>query len=865
MLPAADPELLEEIALHLAETWARVQASEGAVEADRRAFQDLDAWRHRRTARAARPGVWAAATRGLALDTAGALRSILTRPVASAGAALLVAVAISATSAVVAVTYGVLGRPLPYPEAKRIVTVWQSFQGHVNQISYPDYLDLQRTGMFEMSGAMMSGVGTFLLNGRADRLNAIDAEPAVLSILGAMPIRGRLLTADDSGKPFVMISHRLWQSAFGGREDVIGAQFALSGTQLTVVGVLPPGFDLEFPVTSTFGVGRNDIWAPFDRASSLLSRRDVTTYEVIARLAPGVDEARAQAMADATAVRLQQSFAETNGDRGLQLIGLRSRATEAARRPLLLACVASAMVLMLALANLTTLSLGRLSARAAELALRRSLGATTWRLARQLIVENAFVTAAGAAAGMGAGVWLCHAMTASRTARLPRPDAIQFDSAVWAVVVGLSAALALIPALVALHLAPSAASSPSGNRVVGPAAGQWRRALVVTEVAIALVMSVSAALLSLTTVRLLNVDAGFATAGTLTLRVSAYAGRYPDKAATSAFFTSLARDLGTLPGVALASFGSSLPLSGQATGTNLMAAETPLPPSARLNVGWQTVAPGYFAAAGIPVLRGRDVMAADASRPAHLTVLNQSAARALFGDADPVGRRVAVGGGDADGDWHEVIAVVGDVRHTALADAPMPRVYDVFGQHWGRTIYLVIQSRPGVTAASLESAVRRTIAAADPSAPIFEMATVETLVAKSVATRRLAAVLAAGLAGVSILLALIGTFAIVACLVAERTSEMGVRLALGAPRFAILRLILTEAVLTSLGGCLIGSAGAALAARVLQEQLFGVRAADAAWLTAVLAVGLAVGSLIAGWWPARRATLADPLAAMRQR
>jgi len=795
---------------------------------------------------------------------AAAMRSIRTRPVASAGAALLVAVAVAAASAVFAVTYGVLGRPLPYPQANRLVTVWQSFKGGVNQISYPDYLDLQRTGVFDMSGAMMSGVGTFVLNGTADRLNAIDVEPAVLSILGATPIRGRLLTSDDSGTPLVMISHRLWQSAFGGREDVIGAQFTLSGTPLTVVGVLPAGFDLEFPVTSTFGVGRNDIWAPFDRASSLIGRRDVTTYEVIARLAAGVDQARAQAIADTTAAGLQKLFPETNSDRGFTLIGLQQRATEAARRPLTLAGIASALVLVIALANLTTLSLGRLSARGAELALRRSLGASTWRLARLLVVENAFVTAAGTAIGVGIGAWLCQAIAASRTARLPLPDAIQFDGAVWAVVLGLGATLSLIPALVALHLAPHDAGSPSGSRVVGPAARRWRRALVVTEVAIALVMSVSAALLSLTLARLLTVDPGFATQGTLTMRVSAYAARYPDKSTTSAFFASLARSLSAVPGVARASFGSSLPLSGQMSGTSVMAAEMPQPPSARLNAGWQTVAPGYFAAIGIPVLRGRDITEADASRSAHLTMLNQAAARALFGDADPIGRRVAVGGGDANGDWHEVIAVVGDVRHTALTDAPMPRVYDVFGQHWGRTVYLVIQAQAGVTASTLESAVRRTIAGADSSAPIFEIATIDSLVAKSVATRRLAALLGAGLAGVSILLALIGTFAIVACLAAERTSEMGVRLALGAPRFAILRLILIEAVLTSIGGCLIGVAGAALAARVMQQQLFGVRTSDAAWLTAVLAAGLTLGSLLAGWWPARRATLADPLAGMRQ-
>jgi hypothetical protein len=294
-----------------------------------------------------------------------------------------------------------------------------------------------------------------------------------------------------------------------------------------------------------------------------------------------------------------------------------------------------------------------------------------------------------------------------------------------------------------------------------------------------------------------------------------------------------------------------------------MSAEEPRPPAERLSAGWDFTRPGYFHAAGMPIERGRDFAETDLARAGHVTVLNRSAARALFGAADPIGRRVSIGGGEASGDWHEVIGVVGDVRHVALADDPTPHVYDLLGQHWGRTMYLVVRARPGLDAGSLESPVRHAIAAINPDAPIFEVATVETLVGRSAASRRLAAALGGGLALMALVLALLGTFAVVACSVTERLRELGVRIALGATSKQVVGMILREALVTAAAGCLAGLAGSLVVVRVLAGQLFGVRVQDAIFIVPLLALTLAAASVIAAWWPARRASRADPIAALR--
>jgi hypothetical protein len=306
--------------------------------------------------------------------------------------------------------------------------------------------------------------------------------------------------------------------------------------------------------------------------------------------------------------------------------------------------------------------------------------------------------------------------------------------------------------------------------------------------------------------------------------------------------------------VAHVAAGSSLPLSGQSTGSHVLSDPAGLAASDPTVAGWQLVTPGFFLASGTPLRRGRDFTADDQARDAHVTILNATLARALFGDADPIGRRVRAGGGD---DWHEVIGVVGDVRHRTLREAAAPRVYDLAGQHWSRTLYVVVESRSG-DAAGLTDQVIRAVATIDAAAPVFEVATVDTLVSRAVGPERLASMAATGVGALALLLAAFGVHAVVACSVAERQREIGVRLALGATRHSVMGLVLGEAGTMALAGGLLGLVLAAGAAQALASQLHGLDTADAWPLIGIVGGAVALAAVSAALPAARRAASVDP-------
>jgi hypothetical protein len=327
-------------------------------------------------------------------------------------------------------------------------------------------------------------------------------------------------------------------------------------------------------------------------------------------------------------------------------------------------------------------------------------------------------------------------------------------------------------------------------------------------------------------------------------------------------FDDVLGDLRRSGQVAEAGAGSSLPLSGQNSGTSIVAEGQPATAAERPTAGWQFITRGYVGAAGMRLIAGRDFTEADRRGAGHVTIISEGLARAIFAGDDPIGRRIGVGGGDVSGDWHEIVGVVADVRHQALDTAPTPRVYDLFGQHWGRTLYVVARSS-GTDPAALPSVVRRIVNAADPDAPVFETTTMQTLVDRSAAGRRLASTIALGVAGAGVLLALIGVYAVMAATVAERTKEIGVRAALGAAPRDLFRLIGAEGGRTVLWGAMGGIVASMAVARLIDSQLFDSRAWDAAWLIPLVAAGIAAAALLAAVPPGRRAASVDPLVAMR--
>jgi predicted permease len=863
VLAGADPDLIEEVEQHVTERWLSVRAAgASSAAADEQVRRDLVRWRTVGQPHGQQPARRPSLAQGWIADAIYAVRALKARPLFSLASVLLTSVAVAGTVATFAVAYGILIRPLPYPEASRLAVVWQIHRGQRQQVSFPDYADLAALPVFDASTAMIGGQGSLRVDDRIHRVNLLELEAPGYAMLGAVPVHGRLLHAGDGGRPNVMISYRLWSGALRQDPQAIGRVVWLSGRDYTIVGVLPQGFDFELPVTSTFRLADHDLWAVLDRSAPFIDRRDVSTYEVLVRRAPGASLDEARAAVDARSQQLAADHAATNAGRTFDVAPLHGTIVGGAKRPLLLTCLAAAAALTIALANLGTLLLARFSERRAELAIRLALGAGTLRLRRQFFTENAIVAAAGLACGTALASALVRLLTTNEAVTVPRASGIYVDTPVWAFAAVVALLIAGVLTVVPLRLGDSAAALHAGARVTGRHGRSARRALVAVEIALAIALAAGGTLFGLSLSRLFAVDPGFASPGVATARVSAYPAWHPSRDHVQAFFAAVVERIQATPGIERAAAGSSLPLSGQSTGTEVVTEGHPVDSASREGAGWQFVTPGYFAALGIPFHAGRDFVAEDLAHERHVTIVNEDLARALFGDGEALGRRIALGGGDRSNDWHEIIGVVASVRHHALDRAPSPRVYDLFGQHWGRTLYVVAKSRTEDPSPALSS-IRHVVAVRDPVAPVFEISSMAALVARSAAPYSLAAMVSAGLAVCALLLALIGVYAVAAASGAERRHEIGLRAALGASRRDLMRLVLTEGLQTSAIGAAGGIAAAVALARLLRAQLFGLDGGDATVIVPVVCALILVVAVAATLPAAIRAAGADPLVAMR--
>jgi putative ABC transport system permease protein len=853
-LPAADSDLAEEIAQFVSDRWLDACARGiEELEADRQARRDIDAWRARPEARSRNPRArpWL----GWGHDVRLATRAIGLRPAFALAIVVLSAIAVTAVVSAFAVVYGILFRPLPYPHAERLAVIWMN--GENPQVSYPDFLELSSASVFEAAAAMSGGRGSLRIGDRIERVNSLSIEPQGLGMLGARPLLGRLLTASDAGRPNAMISHRLWTTHLQANPNIIGATLWVSGSTHTVVGVLEPGFDFELPVPPFFKLEDNDLWTVLNISAASFARRDFAGYEGLVRLAPDRSLAEAQAAMSTTAARLAQAHPATNANRAFRIAGLHGDVVAPVQQPLILTAVAAAITLLVALVNIAILGLVRGLQRQMELTVRHALGAGELKLRRQLITEYGLVAFIGSAVGFVAARYVTALLLASEAAALPLVSAVQFDAPVIvaAVVVMILVALALTAQ--PLRLLPTVLRT--GARAVGNA-GRARQMMVGTQIAVALSLATAGALLALSLARLLAVDPGFEPRAAAAARVSIYAAQYPQQADVLAMYDRLLEQLRAAPEVAAAAVSSSLPLSGQTSGT-VVRAEGVETSSSGIQAGWQYVSPGYVDATGMRLLAGRDFAADDIRGDSHVTIINESMARALFSDSDPIGRRIGAGGDD-QGDWHEIIGVVADVRHTALNLSPTPRVYDLFGQHWGRTLFVVVRSKTDNSLPVLSS-LRRTVHALDPETPLFEANTLEALADRSAGSHRLASTIASALALVALLLALIGVHAVVAASVAERTRELGVRAALGASSRDLLHAVGDEFVPTVLSGTIAGICASWALVRLVHAQLFGVSQAEAIWIIPAVTAAMIAAVMIAVIPSARRATRIDPVSAMR--
>jgi putative ABC transport system permease protein len=807
-------------------------------------------------------------------DAALALRTMRRQPGFAAVVVATLALGIGANTAIFSLLHAVVLAPLPYPEPERLVFVWNRWAGAPRApLSDPELLDYsERSRTLRIAGLATTSINVG--GGEPERLPAVLAGPGLLDVLGAVPVRGRTFTADESAgrSCAVLLAHGLWRRRYGGEATVVGRTVSVDGVACTVAGVLPE--TLRLP--TDFGTARRAelvLTLRLDPAAPR-HRRGAHYLGAVARLAEDTTLAEAQAEVDAIIARLAREYPDEHDQAGfgIALVPLRDQLFGEARPLLAVLWGAVALVLMLACANVANLLLARGEARRRELAVRSALGANRFRLMRQLLTETCVLSLSGAAVGLVLAGWCARAVVALDPATFPRAaDAsLNLPVLLFTAVLALGAGVAagLLPALTSSGSDPGTALLASRGATAGTT--RWRRALVAAQVAIAVVLLAGAGLLVKSFARLRGVPVGLDPDRVLTLRVTAPASRYPDKAAVTSFYARLLDGIRSLPGVVAAGASNGLPLA-VATGDWSFDVEGRPREGTRHHgaMDWFVVTPGYFEALGVPLARGRFPGPQDAEQAPAVVFLNEAAARAFFPGEEPVGQRLQLSRGrGGEQPWRTIAGVVADVRHRTLDRPPAPSFYLPHPQfrHFmagveARDMSVVVKTAgdPAAVVGGVRSRMRNV----DPEVPAAYVRTMDEVVAGALADRRPTLWLMASFAVLALVLASVGLYGVMSYHVTQRTREMGVRLALGADRRDVLRLVVGHGLRLVRAGLVTGLLLALAAGGALRDLLYEVGTRDVPVLLTISVV-LATTGLVASYLPARRATTVDAAAALRQ-
>ena len=794
------------------------------------------------------------------------LRRLRKNPGFAALSIITLALGIGASTAIFSAVNPILFRPLPYPDADRIVSVWDRGNGGARiDLTFASFRELTtRSRSFDTAAVVKAWQPVLTGQAEPERLGGQRVSAGYFPALGVRPSIGRdFLVSEDqvNGPNVVILSHGLWQRRFGGDPAVLDRPITLNGTSYAVIGVMPDGFENVMAPDA-------DVWGPLQYDASLPTQGREWGHhlQMLGRLRPGIDAGDAARELDQIATTPVPEFARMPWalmSGGLITNPLQDDVTRAVKPALLAVLGAVLLLLGIACVNVTSMLLARGARRQGEFVMRAALGAPRMRLVRQLLAESLLLALIGGMVGLLVAEAGVRAFVALSPAGLPRSTAIEVNAAAFAFALGLSTLTGilagLVPALYAgradPRLGPSQASrhSTGGHQTA-------RRALVVAEVALALMLLVGAGLLLRSLQRLFSVAPGFDAANLLTMQVHAAGPRYDDPTQLQQFFDRAVEAVGQIPGVEAAAFTSQLPLSGdfEKYGVN-WEANLDLAPDEDQSVFRYAVSPAWFDAMRIPLRGGRVLDARDETGPV-MVVINESLARRRFPGSDPIGQRLHLG--STDEPWYTVTGVVGDVKQASLDVAAGDAVYIAAPQWYSpdRVRSLVVRTRTDPAALSLQ--VRNAIWSVDKDQPTSRVATMDELLAISAAERRFALVLFEAFAIVALLLAAIGIYGVLSGSVAERTREIGVRTALGASRGGILSLIFRQGLSLTGIGVVLGIAGAVTATRVLETLLFGVSRLDPLTYAGVVAL-LAGTALVACWLPARRASLVDPVITLR--
>jgi len=795
-------------------------------------------------------------------------RMLMKQPGFTLIAILTLALGIGTNTAIFSVVDALLLRPLPYADAERLVLLSETSAGQRDSASYPNYADWRaRAQSFE--GMAIAWPQNFTLTGgdEAARLTGYTVNWNFFPLLRIRPQLGRMFTeADDryGSARTVIISHGFWQRRFGGELNAIGQTLRLTGETYTVIGVLPPGFEYfrEADVYTPLGLTLAPD-SPFaNRGSSAFN------FYAVARLKPGVTVAQANREMDAVGRQLAREYPEFNKGKSAQAERLQDVMSESVRSSLWILLGAVGFILLIACINVANLLLVRAAERQKESAVRLALGAGRWRIIRQLLSENLLIAALGGAGGLLLGSWMLQGLLALAPAGIPQLSRVELNNGVLLFTLGLAVLTNLLVGMLHAWQASNTdlqtTLKDGGRLTTGASRDRTRKTLLVAEVSLSLVLLAGAGLLVRSMWNLLHVDPGFKADNLLTLRID-LAGRNYDDQRERVFYDQCLARVEALPGVRSVALTHSLPIAGTNWTGGFTAAGKPVLPRAELpQTDRLRVSPNYFAAMGIRLLRGRSFTSADTADAAPVVIVNESLARRIWPNEDPLGKRLKFGlpedQDEEDKSWREVVGVVGDVKMNGLDQATTLQTYLPYAQLPNTGFALIVRAERNP--AALANAVAQAIHAIDKDLPVSRVFTMDQLLGNALAMRRLTLVLLASLAALALLLAAVGIYGVVSYAVRQRTHELGLRMALGAQSRDVLTLILAQGLKLTMLGIGLGLAAAYALTRWMESLLFGVRPTDALTFAAI-ALLLLVVALLACYIPARRATKVDPMIALR--
>ncbi len=807
-----------------------------------------------------------------------ALRMLAKQPAFTFIVIITFALGIGANTAVFSVLNAVLLRPLPFHEPQQLVALGEYDNREkadpgteINSISYLDYVDWRdQNEVFERVAVYTNqSVSTFTDGNEAIHVQGEAVSADLFPLLGVQPALGRtfLPSEDEPGNHVVILSHQLWQRRFGTDRSIIGKTITLDRKQFQVIGVMPPRF--TFPIVSN----PPELWIPIsilrqtqDGSQPMTEQRDNDFFRCIARLKPNVSIQQAQANIDTITANWRGQYPDSKLHVGAKAIPEISAMIGNTHSALLMLCAMAACVLLVACVNVANLLLARSLSRSREISIRTALGAGRWQIIKELLVESILLGALGGLAGLLIAIWGIDSLKAFLPS-IPRIEEISPDPRVLTftafISLGVGIFAGLLPAWRASHpnLATSLNESSRGSSE-GRTGGRTRAGLVVVEIVLALVLLTSAGLLVESFVRLQKVPAGFDTTNVITARVALPEATYGKPEQAAEFYKKLLNRVSSLPGVQSSGAAWWIPLSGSEISFTFNIEGHPVAPGQQPIAQVNVVTPNYFQAVRAPIRRGRAFTERDGRHAPPVAIVSESFAKEFFPNEDPIGKRIIPNGSVDPGKppIREIVGVVADMHLISLRLAPKPQIYVPHEQFAIQSMSIFVRTQ--LDSQSLTNALRRAVAEIDKDVPVYRTRTLADYMARSIAQPRLNAMLVGLFALIALLLATAGIFGVMSYSVTQRTQEIGIRLALGAQRYDVFRLVVGQGMRFVGVGLLLGLIGVFACTRLLQSLLFGVGATDLLTISSVTIL-LGFVAFVACWWPARRASVVDPVVALR--